>query len=603
MPDNTSTTSQSNALATLTGLTPEQLAALTPAEKQAAMQSAYARLSGNAPQAHSATAPPDQKVIAFFDDNNKLMFAKNENYDPNAVKTTVYGNSDSGFFRLDNDGNPVVVMNPNPDTLVDKAITRQGKEHDIRQREANEAAGKGYGTDEELQKRDIDLRRQNLDEEKQKEAKRQFDIKQKNQDALDKASIASTEQSIKESAAKTGLYGAQTGETQARTGLTGAETIRTGAETLRTGAETGKIGAETKRITDLTPAEIEEAKQRGVLAGSQAEYYKQQAEDLKRKAGLPSIVDLGAGATYATMGPKGEITEQMRQGYLPKTLPEVQARVGQLQAAMQAKSNELAGKISDTYTAEQANKDYTTWYDQNVAPAQGALQTAQEQALYDRAKEEAATRQASFTAAEAAGRNVVSAYQAQAPYMVGPRAAEVASQAAKTGSLEGVDFSNAAFYKLPDLQKMQQQAVADALKYISPTAAAQAGVPPPNYAGMDIAGALNRTRWTPQALPPQQQNPSVTIKVEGQGDQGQQTPPPNLTANDIANQFAATGGQFAYGGASPPPPAPPPTGAAAGGGGWTGMPPDWMDQLRKGTLGAGGGGQYDASQYQFPTAA
>jgi hypothetical protein len=49
------------------------------------------------------------------------------------------------------------------------------------------------------------------------------------------------------------------------------------------------------------------------------------------------------------------------------------------------------------------------------------------------------------------------AYQAQAPYRVGPRAAEVANQVAGGKPLSQVDLSDAAFYKSPDLTKMVQE--------------------------------------------------------------------------------------------------------------------------------------------------
>ena len=488
----------------------------TPAEQSAASSALMARLlAGQDPHARGVSAPPDQKYVAWFDDKDQLHYDENLNFKSDAPKTTVYGSADSGYFHLDANGNAVVDLNPNPDALVTKAVERQGKEAERNERQKNSDAGKGYATDAELAKMQNDARQTGVSEGQLQENIRQFDIKQRAQDAKDKVDAAKVEQDIKESAARVGQIGAQTG--------------LIGAQTTKTGAETGLTNAQAQALVDKTPSEIKEAIARAGLAGAQADLAEQQVADLKQKAKQPSIVDLGQGPTYATQAPSGQITEQMRQGYVPKTLAEVEARKGQIQAAANAKMAELNAKVNGTdYTHDQALKDFSGWYDQNVQPYQDSLIAAQQQAIADQAKDQASARSTAYGQALQAAQNVTQAYQAQAPYMVGPRAAEVANQVAKQGNLRGVDFSNAAFYKMPDIQGMQQAAVADALKYISPTAAAMTGQPTPNYQGTDIAAGLARTNWmAPQPAPapqpasqPNQGQPAVTVTVQGQG-QGQ----------------------------------------------------------------------------------
>jgi len=108
-----------------------------------------------------------------------------------------------------------------------------------------------------------------------------------------------------------------------------------------------------------------------------------------------------------------------------------------------SKAAQLQGKIGEGYTPEQADKEFRAWYDQNVSPYTASLQAAQEEALYARQKDQAASQVSAYTAAQAAGRNTVDAWQAQAPYRVGPNAAAAAAQAAKTGNVG--DLSGAAF--------------------------------------------------------------------------------------------------------------------------------------------------------------
>lgn len=516
---------------------------------------AYLAAKGTPPRPDQITAPPDQKLIVYFDKDGKMQFEQNPAWDANAPRTTVYGSADSGYFMVNPDGTSRTVQEPNADALVGKAIVRQEAEAQRNERQANASAGKGYMTDAERIKIEQEGTRLGQNQQTINENKRQFDIKQQAQDRQDAIQEQKVKQDIAQSQAQVGLIGAQTG---------------------RTGAETEQIGAQTAVMQQKAGPEIAETQAR-------TEQIKQQTEEARRKAGLPTIQTLGEGPTYAVMTPEGKVEERAREGYIPKTLPEVQARVGQMQQAIQAKSAELQGKISDTYSADQADADYRKWYDATIAPAQATLQSAQEQVFYDRAQKEAEARQAQYTAAQTMGQAAVSAYQAGAPYRVGAGAAEAMKQAA-SGDLSKVNWQDAAVYQGKDIEQLQKQTAAEALKYISPTAAAQAGAPAPTYQGANLEQALAANQWMPSAgrppvLPPaapggaapggptpeqlaNRQAASMwtnqaTLQGGGWGGMG---PGAGIGNNAMANAYAANQAQLAA--AAAPPPAPEPAPAA-----------------------------------------
>lgn len=463
----------------------------TPAEASAAQSALIASLlKGQSPQARGVTAPDDQRFVAWFDDKNQLHFDDNPNYNKDSVKTTVYGSAETGYFKLDNNGNAQVVMNPNPDALVGKAVDRYEKENAIKNRQANEASTGYYMTDVERAAREQQLRQAGLDQQRINLELQKFGQDQKHQDATDAASIAKTKQDIAQSQAQVGLIGAQTTKT-------GAETQLTGAQTQKTGAETGYVGAQTAALQAKTPAEVAEANARAALAT-------QQAADLVRKGQQPTVVQPGEGSTITTVTPEGKIVETPRQGYVPKTLAEVQARVGQMQQAAAAKTAELQAKIGADYSADQADKDFKTWYGQNIAPQQQALQSAQEEVMYTRAQEEAKQRVTAYNAAANMGTLQVNAYNAQAPRRLGEGAQGMINQSLnainKAGGLPNVDYSSLVT-RQPDLQMQSEQAVNRTLAALSPAAARAAGAPPPNFAGANIPGALDATQWMPSATP------------------------------------------------------------------------------------------------------
>src|SRR5215204_6077111 len=164
------------------------------------------------------SAPPSHQYVYYFADepvvdangapevdaNGKptgrtkptLKMEQNANYDSNAVDTTVYGSADSGYFRLDKQGNPIQVQQPNADALVDKAVDRQIKEADRNARARNEAAGVGYVTDVDRARIEKEARAQGLDEATLRQRIFEFSESQKNKDREEARLAAKTEADI-----------------------------------------------------------------------------------------------------------------------------------------------------------------------------------------------------------------------------------------------------------------------------------------------------------------------------------------------------------------------------------------------------------------------
>lgn len=419
------------------------------------------------PRPDQITAPPDQKLIVYFDTSGEVQFKDNPAYREDAPKNTVYGSGDSGYFRLDNAGNRVPIQEPNADHTISAAIDRQVKEADRNARIRNEQATGLYVDDKTL----ADIRSKEatdkLGAETLKQRAKEFAATQKAADARDSVNKSKIEQDILQSRATVGQIEAQTGQVKQATEIAGQ----------KVGPEIGEIEARTAQAREAI-------------------------ETSKQKRNQPQILTQGVeGPSIYKQGPGGEVTEEMRKGYTPKTLTDIAARVGQLDAAMQAKAQELNSKISSTYTAEQADADYQKWMDQTIGPEQRIIDAARDEAMFARSKEQAAQMASSYNAATQAGSRAIEAYQAQAPRRVGDRAAEVMNQVSRTGSLKGVDWTNAAFYEAPDLNKLQENAVSETLKQLYPQGLPWAqGAQAAAASGATPAQALDMTKWRPSAL-------------------------------------------------------------------------------------------------------
>lgn len=415
----------------------------------------------------------------------------------------------------------------NPDTDRSTALKAQSDQELINRRRVNEAAGRGYITDDDWitfqqngeklgqSQQEINLARDKFNQQKLNEdAKRQPEIDQ--------------------ILAETGRIGAQTGLASAQANqVTGAAEI----------------------AASKAPGEIEENAARTDLAKAQAAQARQ-ATDIAK---APTTADVGTGQYIYQQNPlTGDLKSSLNlNAAQPKTAADISARMGQLQSLAQAKKQELSARsLKDpNFTAEQALSEWNTWWDANVESQKGALEAAQVEAQAQRARDDAAMRTSAYTAAQAGGTQAINAYNAQAPRRVGPGAAEAAQGLMSGKPMSQVDMKSAMFYDAPNLQDQASQATMDALKYISPTAAQATGTGLPDYRSVDIAGGLNRMNYQPgggAAAPPMQAAPAMQtgappaqqgVPPEAAGPAGWAAMFQRLQADREAQKFQST---YAY---------------------------------------------------------
>jgi len=407
-----------------------------------------------------------------------------------------FGSDATGYWIVDAtapNGVKMVVppKTPNADEEMNKALERINRQQEMDEKQANQAAGRGYQSNADYQKMANDAAATGLraDELKNKirefdltqgETKRQFDLKQA---ASDKK-------------AADDLLTAQAGR-----GLTTAQTSQ-----IQQGVE---------KTAALLPGEL--LQQGATLEGTRATTEGTQASTAQTKqstqiAGAPTVQTPQTGMYTWSRDPKTGVISQtgINPEYVPKTQAEIAARVGQINSVAEAKGREVQGKVGQTingklYTADDALNEFNGWYDSNVAPQTGALQAAQQAAQFEQAKQQADMQRQAYNVALGAGTNATNAFTAMQTGRVGP-GFEAASAAASKGDFAGLaNVPGATSYQAEDITKTAPQAVMDALKYISPTAAAATGSPMPNYQTIDIPGQLNRTKYmqggTPTALP------------------------------------------------------------------------------------------------------
>lgn len=346
----------------------------------------------------------------------------------------------------------------NPDEDVTKAVARQTAEAQRNERQANEAAGKGYMTNAERETLDTRWKELGLTADRVKLERDTFEQNRKFAD----------QKEAREAAQST------------------ATVAHTEADTSHITAQTDLTRAQIEALAQKTGPEIAEMESRGELT-------KAQADQIRQNMNKPSVVDTGGRSTITTMGPNGQINQTMSLEYAPKTAAEIQARAGQIQAAATAKRDELNKRIGPGYTAQQALDEFNAWYDQNVEPQKKTLQAAQEDLQFQRGKDQAAM-------ANSAMDQVRQAYTAQAGHRVGPGAAEAIRGANTTHP----DFSSAVLGSSPDLTAMAMQNGAPwlhAIKDISPTAASAVGAGSPSLLSMDPAAGLDRTAFMPGGPP------------------------------------------------------------------------------------------------------
>jgi len=216
-------------------------------------------------------------------------------------------------------------------------------------------------------------------------------------------------------------------------------------------------------------------------------------------------------------------------------------RVRQLRELAAAKQQELSTRIGKNgYTAEQAQREFDTYWDTQIEPRRQQLQFDQEQERRKAERDEQTARQTALTTAQTTGQNAVANYQAMQKNMVGPGFAQ-ASREMQGAIAEGRTPTinpEAYQYQGPNLNELAQYHTARALQHISPTAAGLLGgqpTLPQAVQGMDMSSLLNRTAFRPQ---PQG---GVTINVNAGG--ATTTTPPQTGADPAAAARAALAAQ------------------------------------------------------------
>jgi len=352
-----------------------------------------------------------------------------------------------------------------PVTALD-TLKAQADQADIDRRKANELAGRGYLTDNEWITFQQSGARLGMDAERIRQEADKFAQSKKIEDAK-------LQPQIDQIKAQTTLAGAQAGSLASTAEIAGR----------KAGPEIEEIGAR----TDLAKAQALNQRQQALAAGA------------------PTIqANVGTGQYIYQQNPlTGDLTTTINQNFQPKTQADVASRMAQLQGIATKKRDELQAKMASdrNYTAEQANSDWANWWGSNVENQKAALQAAQEDVQFQRAKDEAAMRTSAYTAANAAGNQAITAASDQAKRRVGAGFGQAANALMGGGSLAGVDFGSALTWKAPDLQQQAHNATMEALKYISPGAAQATGTPLPNYQGIDIAGGLNQSNYAPFGTP------------------------------------------------------------------------------------------------------
>ena len=215
-----------------------------------------------------------------------------------------------------------------------------------------------------------------------------------------------------------------------------------------------------------------------------------------------------------TMDDKGNLTTKPNPNYQPTTMAGIAGQTASLQQQAQAQHDQINGNLqngmygSGPDAQTKANAAWSAWWAQNIEPQKAALAQAQQQAQFDQQKQQQDLARANYAQAQSAGQNAVSNFTATLPYRVGPGYNQAFNQvlnATATGKMPGnIDMSQLT-YKMPDLGQMAQNATAQALAHISPTAAQMAnGQPTPSMFGNppDINAQLNQTSYSPFGASP-----------------------------------------------------------------------------------------------------
>jgi len=294
------------------------------------------------------------------------------------------------------------------------------------------------------------------------------------------------------------------------------------AQAAQANAQAGQIGAATDIAKQKAPGEmrltdaqtVEALKRAGVSDASI-----QQTLQQIHQGQAPTTEQPQQGLYIYQRDPNtGAMTPQINENFIPKTQADVAARVGQLQQEATAKRDQLQSQISPTYTAQQAAADFDKWWTSTVEPQKTTLAAAQTQVGQEQQRLQEEQARANYATAQTAGQTAVDAQKAMLPYAVGPGFGGAVNQLLgqwknPSNNQPDIDYSKAFTFKAPDFNQISQQATAQALAHISPTAAAIAGTGAPQLPqqaqGMDISQMLQASAYRPmggvaQPMAPQQ---------------------------------------------------------------------------------------------------
>lgn len=184
-------------------------------------------------------------------------------------------------------------------------------------------------------------------------------------------------------------------------------------------------------------------------------------------------------------------------------------RVRQLQQLAQAKQQEIHQQVTAGVLSEDdADKQFNTWWDQNVEPGKQEIQLAQQTKAQDLARQ-------NLSVAQNAGQAAVTATAGQ--HYVGPGFGDFWSKISQgygkdmPNNITADDFNRAFVTPAQDYSKVYEQATAQALQHISPTAAGIVNGPGATPTALqqpqDITAGLARN---PYLYHPQQGGPQMT---------------------------------------------------------------------------------------------
>jgi hypothetical protein len=370
---------------------------------------------------------------------------------------------------------------------------------------------------------------------------------------LDQANIdkiyASTPADIRQTLSQAGVNEANQAKILSDIGISqgkaGPEIQKTLADTGLVTAQTGQAGANTQQI--LTNTSIAAGKAPYDIAASQAATAASNAQTAAalQKMNQPTVIQTSKDQPFNLVQmPNGQQVYSRNQNYQP-TDPARQ--VGDLsQQANDYKAQLLDQIQKQQISPDDAPKMFNAWWQQNVEPQRAEiLQNQQQQqfanqVLLSQSQNQTTQAQAQAqTSASGIGTAAVNAALA-AP----PGASAVSSDWGKTfgqliqgyagGKLPSADeIAKSATFEGPDTSAIYQQATADALKHISPTAASIAGAPMPQVPqGMDVNSMLSQSNfWPGGGGPPgapgaQGAQPGATTQALGGNYNPQQAPMP-----------------------------------------------------------------------------